>query len=372
MLLDKNVIEYVFYNQNQLSTSEQKELIKLSLIKYNYKTNETNNTRNFSKLIVKELFDIMGWSYKESTEYDFIVNNHIGVNIQSNLYNSGIKESLIFGLPYHYRYLTHTKVDKLYIILMLNNELIDIPNDEETKKYMSFFANNGVDFRYLTQLIYNMEIDVPIQWRNHKNNNIDISNIISKLTKTQDKTTSSLIYRDISLNNGYMLLDTIVNYGIQFKQYIISDKYKVNICLIKCIRDHLTQLLTLLHKYQDEYNNNLTAKNKRLYGDLLKTFNDAINKNKYTVNTSAIYLFISKTCLNNILTQDENKNIISQYGNIKKIYFDFDNLKRLSLILNSVKIVYGNIPNDNSTDKPIIITIDVDNKDKPIKVSKMI
>ena len=359
MLLDKDVIDLLFYNKQQLTTDKQKELIKTSLTKYGYKTCATYNTTNFSKHIVAELFDLMGVSYKEHNIYDFIIDDDIGILIKAGLYDKRNMDTTVFGLPYSHRYI-HKTFKQVYIILMMNYELIDIPNDDITNEFINFFASKGFYFKYFTGLIYSMDINLPIQWNNTPSQTIDISDIVNTITQ-------AIIYQDCSLGSGLNLLNTIRNHGLSIQQYNINDDTTYNVHVYKIIRDHLNELLAMLNKYEQLYNKSKDSGTKQFYVKILTYFNNCIANNIYRVNAICALFLINKLCLHNELITNEDNIVISSFGNPNEITFDYNNLKRLSLLLNSVNMSYNTLDN-TSIKQAVVISVNVNDKNNTIRI----
>jgi len=120
---------------------------------------------------------------------------------------------------------------------------------------------------------------------------------------------------------------------------IISDYNKDLIMLYKNIKNNPNDLMLKLNKLQNKYNGLNGIHNKKEYFvNILKKIN---RLTEYTIERSALYIFINKTCFNGIMSTNKSGLLNPSFGAHEKInLYDKDNILNFSKLLKkSVKIL---------------------------------
>ncbi len=149
-------------------------------------------------------------------------------------------------------------------------------------------------------------------------------------------------YAEPFIGGGAVLFDILVNYKLD--EVYISD---VNVELIntyKVVRDSVEELIKMLRKMQSEYLV-LDDENRRTYYSEKR---DRFNKIKFddelslNIEKASLFLYLNKTCFNGLYRVNKSGKFNVPIGSYKNpLICNEDNLREVSCLLSSVKIVCG-------------------------------
>lgn len=150
-------------------------------------------------------------------------------------------------------------------------------------------------------------------------------------------------YVEPFVGGGALFFEIIQKYNID-KAYI-SDINKDLISTYRIIQQHANELLTILEKYQKEYNNTNIDNRNDLFLSKRNEFNNLNNHIDYNIiskeliKKSALLIFLNKTCFNGLFRLN-SKGLFNvpfgKYANPK--IFDEQNIYAVSKILQNVDI----------------------------------
>ena len=353
MLFEHDILQLVFNNKANLSFDKQNELITKMFTKYNYKCSKQNSGK-FGEYLFKEYLEHNNINYKYQQRYisndksipsyifDFVIDDNVAIEIKTNLYNSpGTAYEKIYGVPYKYRYVNRYGINKLIIMLLLDNEnKVMFNNDAETNEWLKYCERNNIEFKYFTHELINNIVDIksPIKWAGCKQNSLQY--IIKYINKIINDKQIDYYYEPF-LGSGCVLINVIKQYNNIFKHYYVSDTNAFIVKMFYLIEHDVNKLIDNLQFYIDEYNTNTMDKNKELYNTYRNKLNEYIITNKYNVNAIVLFMFINKVCYHGLYRVNSNGLFNVPFGNYKTITYNYDNLRRISILLNFANIHYA-------------------------------
>ena len=341
ILFNSDVIKYILGNKNKLDSKQEKEFVKKQLIDHKYKANIINIPL-FSNIVFEEFMTIKHMSFTKinNNKIKYIIDDNYGICLRVCSYNHNTpftNGQLAYDLRY---YKQNTALSKCYIISMLNLENnTKFPNDDITNVWKNFIANQGFEFKYFSEMIMDVvdTVESFVVWSNEKP--------FSQTTYTTVKQIIDMYntnaYYELSDNiNCLMLLNVIKSFRNSFIKFVVNSSNKIYTSTLEYIRENLQGLIEYLTKMKNEYNK--TSQKQQYYVNKMNFYNTNIVNNIYDINTIGIHMFLNKICLNNEYNTDANNLFNTPWNKTTTIDFDFTNLFKISLLLNSVNIVFNN------------------------------
>jgi DNA adenine methylase len=124
----------------------------------------------------------------------------------------------------------------------------------------------------------------------------------------------------------------------RYKNIVINDINTDLIKTYKTIKESPLKLITLLSKYEIEYNNSLDK--KQYFLDKREVFNE---RNSDSIIQSAHMIFLNKTCFNGLYRVNSKNKFNVNWNKKENIkIFDKENILNISKILQKVTILNGN------------------------------
>lgn len=148
-------------------------------------------------------------------------------------------------------------------------------------------------------------------------------------------------YAEPFIGGGAILLDIIANYDL--KEVLINDVNSELVNLYNTIKTDVEGLIAMLSVFRDEYSvlPHNEAK-KEYYYSKRQRFNDLKIDNVLTTETSALFVFINKTCFNGLYRVNAKGLFNVPFNNAKNpSILDAENLRSISQRLQNVVITNG-------------------------------
>lgn len=145
-------------------------------------------------------------------------------------------------------------------------------------------------------------------------------------------------YAEPFLGGGAVLFDILSHYNLE--SYYVSDINKDLINTYINIRDNLSEMLSRLSILEKNYLT-LNLKNKKIYYYQKRNrYNYLKRKGKDSVEISALFIFLNKTCFNGLYRVNNKGEFNVPIGDYKNpTIYNEDNLREASKQLQKVKIV---------------------------------
>lgn len=171
-----------------------------------------------------------------------------------------------------------------------------------------------------------------IKWAGGKSQLLDI--IREKYPKQINK------YCEPFVGGGAVLLDILANYSP--KEVMINDINPELTNVYTQIRDNVSEVITILAKMQEEFWNRDTDERKKYYLNARTRFNELIRADVQTVEKTALFIFLNKTCFNGLYRVNSKGLYNVPMGSYKKPPIcDEKNLRLVSKLIKNVEINCG-------------------------------
>ena len=184
--------------------------------------------------------------------------------------------------------------------------------------------------------IYNVNAKPFIKWVGGKGQLL--SEIRAKYpSKLGDKINK---YAEPFIGGGAVLFDILNSH--QLNEVYIGDINKELIYTYTTIRDNVDELIELLREYEQEYLVSDEEARKAIYYAKRDRYNEVKTFQYNTVELSALFIFLNKTCFNGIYRVNSKGAFNVPQGSYKNpCICDRENLLAVSQKLSDVKIVWG-------------------------------
>ncbi|MCF0110798.1 MAG: DNA adenine methylase [Erysipelotrichaceae bacterium] len=162
-----------------------------------------------------------------------------------------------------------------------------------------------------------------VKWAGGKRQLIPM--ILERLPKTYNE------YYEPFIGGGALLLE------LQPKKAFVGDINNELVGIYKNVRDHVEELMSILDELTVEYNE--SSDKKELFYQKREAFNQKLLNGENDVETSALFLFMNKTCFNGLYRVNSKGlfNVPFNGRNSLKIY-EKENLIKISEYLKSVSV----------------------------------
>lgn len=167
-------------------------------------------------------------------------------------------------------------------------------------------------------------------------------------------------YAEPFVGGGAVLFDILSNYDME--EIYISDINRSLINTYLTIRDNVDSLISLLGIYERDFIAKDIEERKEYFINNRKRFNEIkrINDNKDMIESSALFIFLNKTCFNGLYRVNKKGEFNVPMGSYKNpCICDIDNLFLISDLLRNVNIVCADYKQSvNFIDKNTFVYID--------------
>ena len=149
-------------------------------------------------------------------------------------------------------------------------------------------------------------------------------------------------YCEPFVGGGAVLFDILEKFS--FKKVLINDINSELINTYTQIKNNVNELISLLSKYQKQYNDLNENERREIYTKKRKRFNELIIKceKKDLIEKAGLFIFLNKTCFNGLYRVNSEGFYNVPKGNYKNpLICDKDNVLQISRMLRNVDIKCG-------------------------------
>jgi len=136
-------------------------------------------------------------------------------------------------------------------------------------------------------------------------------------------------YYEPFIGGGALLLE------LQPKNAVIGDVNKTLITTYKIIEETPNDLMKVLSEYETKHNN--SDDKKVFYYEMRDSFNEKLENNIYDIYTSALFIYLNKTCFNGLYRVNSKGLFNVPFNNKKEVkIYDTDNIRDISKYMKHV------------------------------------
>ena len=333
--------------------------------------------------------------FKRNTKFD-VISNGVIIEIKNYMYEStGTADEKLEGDIMKYEsFVKQNKFPNIIFILCAKfEELFMSKHIHELilNGYLNKWFDEGIYISFLSDMLndfLNKENMSFIKWVGGKTklwNNLD--NYIKHYISQNIANTNESVYFEPFLGSGSVLINILTKYPSNFKKFICSDSNKILIdTFIEIQNNHssLIYLLSLIQVYHDDLSfseqKDFYYECRDMYNELINNSNidssyvtdfiELVSNNPHQTNitiitlTSALFIYLNKTCFRGLYRVNKQNQFNVPYGNYKNInIFNEKQLNDLHSLFtqNNVKFYhcsYNNIPEFNELNSNSLFYLD--------------
>ena len=141
-------------------------------------------------------------------------------------------------------------------------------------------------------------------------------------------------YYEPFIGGGALLFD------LKPKKAYIGDLNIVLINTYNVVKNDVNSLIDLLNEFTKLHNE--ADDKKEFYYEMRKKYNEKIEKNEIDIITSALFIYLNKTCFNGLYRVNSKGLFNVPFNNRKTLnLYDKNNLEEISIYLNKIDIQYA-------------------------------
>lgn len=147
-------------------------------------------------------------------------------------------------------------------------------------------------------------------------------------------------YAEPFVGGGAFLFDLVNTYD--FEEVYINDSNKELINVYNTVKNECSRLISVLKELENKYNSLPEKEQQEFYYEKRNSFNTINLNEKTSIEKSALFIFLNKTCFNGIYRVNKKGEFNVPFGKRKSVVVcDGENLRKISALLKKVTIKHG-------------------------------